>query len=210
MTCWIIASEWAAHKENTFILALFNNVLLQNSLRQQVMLNGSEVSGELLPLHFANHIPFTLWLLFWCDSLGLKQHRESCGVLTHLERCKPVTTSGKPIWHLRKHHAQLNRAHNFLLRVFPNFVLAWPLPDYQELPVSVLQKVRLLSDCRSDHSERLRRPLQCLKRQTMVSIGSIIQEGNKAAQHNQRFSKHRCVWANISRNTLLIKLTKKW
>lgn len=35
-------------------------MLFQNSLRQRVMLNECEVSGELLPFHFANHVTLIL------------------------------------------------------------------------------------------------------------------------------------------------------
>lgn len=51
-------------EENTFFLVHFNTMLLQNSLRQRVAPNESEVSGELLPFHFANHVTPILGLFF--------------------------------------------------------------------------------------------------------------------------------------------------
>ena len=139
MIFWIKVSDWIAHEENMFTLVHLNTMLFQDSLGQSVMLNESKVSGEPFPFHFANHVTLILWLVFWCDSLGTKQLQESCALLTHPERCKPVTTSGKLIWYPRKHHAQLSGSCFSLLAVVSNSTLARPLPEHTMLSVHPLR-----------------------------------------------------------------------
>lgn len=148
-------------------------MLFQNSLRQRVMLNESEVSGELLPFHFANHVTLILWLFLWCDSLRPKQLWESCAPLTHPERCKPIMIKGKLIWYPRKHHALLKRSHFSLLAIVSNPTLAWPLPECALLSVHALQAAVFQWQVLTPHTVSLWRPLQGLRIHMIVSDGVI-------------------------------------
>lgn len=173
MIFWINVSDWIAHEENILILVHLNTMPFQNSLGQRVMLNESEVSGELLPFHFANHVILILWLFFWCDSLGSKQLRESCAPPTHPERCKPVMTSRKPLWYPRKHHAQLSTWCFSLLAGISNPSLAWPQPENLLLSPTA-DKCTAGTGRNSVHSERLGRLLQDLKIHMIVRGGFTI------------------------------------
>lgn len=174
MIFWIKVYDWIVHEENIFILVHFNTMLFQNSLGQRAMLNESEVSGKSFPFHFANHVTLILWLFFWCDSLGLKQLRESCAPLTHPERCKPGTTSGKLIWYPGKHHAQLNGSRFSLLAAVSNSTLAWPLPEHAPLSVHLLRTAVLQWQVVTLHSGSLGRLLRDLKIHVIVRDGFII------------------------------------
>lgn len=107
-------------------------MLFQNSLGQRAMLNESEVSGESLPFHFANHVTLILRLFSWCDSLGPKQLGESCAPLTHPERCKPVTQQWETGLISKKTSSAAKR-----ITLFPT--LAWARPERTLLSVQPLQ-----------------------------------------------------------------------
>lgn len=147
---------------------------------------------------------FTLLItsLSFCHSFsdvtawGQNSSKEGCALLTHPERCKPVVTSEKLIC-LRK----INGSPPSLLGADCDPRLAWLCPSGTSWPCP--QQVL-------EASAGFEKSSNCqwwIYHHTYESLWKHRQwrgdkGGNKAAQHNQWFSRHECVWGSSRKNKL--------